>query len=162
MAPYRSAPELRGVLCIRQTYLTASTTTPLVQGGQFREWRVVLHGQCSRFAGRLCAARKSDCVIQQAHQRMKIARGTLCCSSIPKHVLEADFWIASLRVCPGHNFRSARNSAGTIGSISFGLLLSGAKRLRSKVTGRCPFRGSARPVFSSDKFPGSAARRQQL
>ena len=81
-------------------------------------------------------------------------------SSIPKHVLEADFWIASLRVCPGHNFRSARNSAGTIGSISFGLLLSGAKRLRSKVT--LSILGSARPVFSSDKVTGSAARRQQL
>ena len=41
------------------------------KAGQFREWRVVLHGQGSTFAGRLCAVRKSDCAIQQAH------RGTL-------------------------------------------------------------------------------------
>lgn len=29
--------------------------------GQFGEWRVVLHGRVSAFAGRLCAVRKSDC-----------------------------------------------------------------------------------------------------
>jgi hypothetical protein len=39
--------------------------------GQFGEWRVVLHGQGSSFAGRLCAVRKSDCAIQQAHRRLQ-------------------------------------------------------------------------------------------
>ena len=39
--------------------------------GQFAEWRVVLHGQGSAFAGRLCAVRKSDCAIQQAHRRLQ-------------------------------------------------------------------------------------------
>src|ERR1039458_2705279 len=38
--------------------------------GQFGEWRVVLHGQGSAFAGRLCAVRKSDCAVQQAHRRL--------------------------------------------------------------------------------------------
>ncbi len=38
--------------------------------GQFGEWRVVLHGQVSAFAGRLCAVRKSDCAVQQAHRRL--------------------------------------------------------------------------------------------
>ena len=38
---------------------------------QFGEWRVVLHGQVSAFAGRLCAVRKSDCAIQQAHRRLR-------------------------------------------------------------------------------------------
>jgi hypothetical protein len=39
--------------------------------GQFGEWRVVLHGQGSSFAGRLCAVRKNDCAIQQAHRRLQ-------------------------------------------------------------------------------------------
>lgn len=39
--------------------------------GQFGEWRVVLHGQGSAFPGRLCAVRKSDCAIQQAHRRLQ-------------------------------------------------------------------------------------------
>jgi hypothetical protein len=39
--------------------------------GQVGEWRVVLHGQGSSFAGRLCAVRKSDCAIQQAHRRLQ-------------------------------------------------------------------------------------------
>jgi hypothetical protein len=43
----------------------------LSQVGQFGEWRVVLHGQGSVFTGRLCAVRKSDCAIQQAHPRLR-------------------------------------------------------------------------------------------
>ena len=43
----------------------------LSRAGQFGEWRVVLHGQGSAFAGRLCAVRKSDCAIQQAHRRLQ-------------------------------------------------------------------------------------------
>lgn len=39
--------------------------------GQFGEWRVVLHGQGSSFAGRLCAVRKSNCAIRQAHRRLQ-------------------------------------------------------------------------------------------
>jgi Transposase DDE domain len=39
--------------------------------GQFGEWRVVLRGQGSSFAGRLCAIRKSNCAIQQAHRRLQ-------------------------------------------------------------------------------------------
>jgi hypothetical protein len=38
--------------------------------GQYGEWWVVLHGQDSSFAGRLCAVRKSDDAIQQAHRRL--------------------------------------------------------------------------------------------
>jgi hypothetical protein len=37
--------------------------------GQLGEWRVVLHGQGSSFAGRLCAVRESDYAIQQAQRR---------------------------------------------------------------------------------------------
>jgi hypothetical protein len=43
----------------------------LSKAGQFGEWRVLLHGQGSSFAGRLCAVRKSDCAIQQAHRRLQ-------------------------------------------------------------------------------------------
>ena len=43
----------------------------LSKAGQFAEWRVVLHGQGSSFAGRLCAVRKSDGAIQQAHRRLQ-------------------------------------------------------------------------------------------
>jgi hypothetical protein len=39
--------------------------------GQLGEWEVVLHGQGSAFAGRLCVVRKSDCAIQQAHRRLQ-------------------------------------------------------------------------------------------
>jgi len=39
--------------------------------GQYGEWRVVLHGQNSWFAGRLCAVRKSGGAIQQAHRRLQ-------------------------------------------------------------------------------------------
>ena len=39
--------------------------------GQFSEWRVFLHGQGSSFAGWLCAVRKSDCAIHQAHRRVQ-------------------------------------------------------------------------------------------
>ena len=39
--------------------------------GQVGEWRVVLHGQGSTFTGRLCAVRKSDSAIQQAHRRLQ-------------------------------------------------------------------------------------------
>ena len=38
--------------------------------GQTGEWRVVLHGRNSTFAGRLGAVRKSDHAIQQAHRRL--------------------------------------------------------------------------------------------
>ncbi|MGB6476160.1 MAG: IS4 family transposase [Candidatus Sulfotelmatobacter sp.] len=37
---------------------------------QFGEWPVVLRGHAV-FAGRLCAVRKSDCAIQQAHRRLQ-------------------------------------------------------------------------------------------
>jgi len=39
--------------------------------GQCGEWRIALHGQGSWFAGRLCAIRKSDGTIQQAHRRLQ-------------------------------------------------------------------------------------------
>jgi Transposase DDE domain len=39
--------------------------------GQFREWRVVVHGQDSVIAGRLCALRNSDRAIRQAHRRLR-------------------------------------------------------------------------------------------
>ncbi|HST12068.1 MAG TPA: IS4 family transposase [Terriglobales bacterium] len=42
----------------------------LSKEGQHAEWRVVLHGQDSSFAGRLCAVRKSSRSIQQAHRRL--------------------------------------------------------------------------------------------
>src|SRR5882762_3081557 len=42
----------------------------LSKEGQYGEWWVVLHGQDSSFAGRLCAVRKSDHAIQQAHRRV--------------------------------------------------------------------------------------------
>ncbi len=43
----------------------------LFKAGQLGEWRVVLHGQAPAFAGRLCAVRKSDRAIQQAHRRLQ-------------------------------------------------------------------------------------------
>jgi Transposase DDE domain len=39
--------------------------------GQVGEWRVVLHGRDTEFAGRLCAVRKSDRAIQQSHRRFQ-------------------------------------------------------------------------------------------
>jgi hypothetical protein len=42
----------------------------LSQAGQIGEWPVVLHGPNSRFAGRVCAVRKSELAIQQAHRRL--------------------------------------------------------------------------------------------
>jgi hypothetical protein len=43
----------------------------LSKEGQLGEWRVVLHGRGSAFAGRLCAVRKSDHAIQHAHRRLQ-------------------------------------------------------------------------------------------
>jgi Transposase DDE domain len=43
----------------------------LSKAGQFGEWGVVLHGKGSAFGGRLCAVRKSDWAIQQAHRRLQ-------------------------------------------------------------------------------------------
>jgi hypothetical protein len=39
--------------------------------GEFGEWPVVVHAQGAACAGRLCAVRKSDCAIQQAHRRLQ-------------------------------------------------------------------------------------------
>jgi Transposase DDE domain len=39
--------------------------------GQFGEWQVVLQGEGSAFTGRLCAVRKSESAIQQAHRRLQ-------------------------------------------------------------------------------------------
>ena len=59
-------------------YSTDSRRIPLLSRlrtlskvGQFGEWQVVLYGQGSSFTGRLCAVRKSDCAIQQAHRRLQ-------------------------------------------------------------------------------------------
>jgi hypothetical protein len=43
----------------------------LSKEGQCGEWRVILHAQNSSFAGRLCAIRKSNRSIQQAHRRLE-------------------------------------------------------------------------------------------
>ena len=43
----------------------------LLKVGQVGEWPVVLHGQGSSLAGRLCAVRKSNCAIRQAHRRLQ-------------------------------------------------------------------------------------------
>lgn len=42
----------------------------LSEAGQIGEWRVVLHGPHSTFSGQLCAVRKSDHAVQQAHRRL--------------------------------------------------------------------------------------------
>src|SRR5580658_5815994 len=97
MAAYRSAAELRGVLCIRQAYLAASTTTPLVQGGQFRECRVVLHGQCWAFAGRLCAARKSPSFVRREYRTSPVG---LCDKNRPLECAEAAPFFSSLSSLP--------------------------------------------------------------
>jgi hypothetical protein len=55
----------RGERFALQTQLRA-----LSEAGQIGEWRVVLHGPNSTFSGRLCAVRKSDHAIQQAHRRL--------------------------------------------------------------------------------------------
>jgi Transposase DDE domain len=43
----------------------------LSQAGQVGDWPVTLHGPTSSFRGRVCAVRKSDCAIQQAHRRLR-------------------------------------------------------------------------------------------
>jgi Transposase DDE domain len=43
----------------------------LAEAGQCGEWRVFLHGKHSSFAGRLCAVRKGDLAVQQAHWRLQ-------------------------------------------------------------------------------------------
>jgi Transposase DDE domain len=42
----------------------------LSQAGQVGEWQVTLHGPTSSFTGRVCAVRKSDHAIEQAHRRL--------------------------------------------------------------------------------------------
>jgi hypothetical protein len=91
--------------------------------GQLGEWRVVLRGQGTVFAGRLCAVRKSDRAIQQAHRRLQrkaskkqiITRpGTL---EFAKYVIvfttrssgsTADV-LAQMGHVPKHNDRSSRD-----------------------------------------------------
>ena len=48
-----------------------SLVRTLSQPGQIGEWPVVLQGQESRVAGRICAIRKSEHAIQQAHRRVE-------------------------------------------------------------------------------------------
>jgi ElaB/YqjD/DUF883 family membrane-anchored ribosome-binding protein len=43
----------------------------LSQPGQIGEWAVVLQGQESRVAGRVCAIRKTEQAIQQAQRRLE-------------------------------------------------------------------------------------------
>jgi hypothetical protein len=57
-------------VCGRRISLLPRLRT-LSKPGQFGEWRVVLHGQGSVFAGRLCAVRKSDCAVQRAYRRLQ-------------------------------------------------------------------------------------------
>jgi hypothetical protein len=42
----------------------------LSQAGQVGEWQVTLHGPTSSFKGRVCAVRKSEQAIEQAHRRL--------------------------------------------------------------------------------------------
>ncbi len=42
----------------------------LSQTGQVGEWQVTLHGPTSSFRGRVCAVRKSEHAIEQAHRRL--------------------------------------------------------------------------------------------
>jgi hypothetical protein len=42
----------------------------LSQAGQVGEWQVTLHGPTSSFGGRVCAVRKSEHAIEQAHRRL--------------------------------------------------------------------------------------------
>jgi hypothetical protein len=67
----RQPSEFRGVLCTRQTYPPPSAITRFLLSGAVGAWRVVMHGQGSAFAGRLCAVAKSDRAIQQAHRRLR-------------------------------------------------------------------------------------------
>jgi hypothetical protein len=48
-----------------------SRARTLSQPGQIGEWPVILQGQESRVAGRVCAIRKSEHAIQQAHRRLE-------------------------------------------------------------------------------------------
>jgi hypothetical protein len=48
-----------------------SRVRTLSQAGQIGEWAVVLQGQESRVPGRICALRKSEHAIQQAHRRLE-------------------------------------------------------------------------------------------
>jgi hypothetical protein len=42
----------------------------LARAGQVGEWKVTLHGPTYLFRGRVCAVRKSDHAIQEAHRRL--------------------------------------------------------------------------------------------
>lgn len=42
----------------------------LAQAGQVGEWQVILHGPRHLFSGRVCAIRKSEHAIQEAHRRL--------------------------------------------------------------------------------------------
>lgn len=48
-----------------------SRVRTLAQPGQIGEWQVILQGKESRVAGRICAIRKSELAIQQAHRRLE-------------------------------------------------------------------------------------------
>jgi hypothetical protein len=55
----------------------------LARERKYGEWRVVLHGQDSSFAGRLCAVRNSARSIRQAHRRLQRRAITLYLRSEP-------------------------------------------------------------------------------
>jgi hypothetical protein len=48
-----------------------SRVRTLSRPGEIGEWAVVLHGQEARVVGRICAIRKSEQAIQQAHRRLE-------------------------------------------------------------------------------------------
>src|SRR5215472_14023198 len=48
-----------------------SRVRSLTQPGQIGEWPIILQGQDSQVAGRICAIRKSELAIRQAHRRLE-------------------------------------------------------------------------------------------
>jgi hypothetical protein len=60
------------VACSQQgkRFTLATQLRALSQAGQVGEWQVTLHGPTSSFRGRVCAVRKSEHSIEQAHRRL--------------------------------------------------------------------------------------------
>jgi Transposase DDE domain len=76
----------------------------LSQPGQIREWRVVLRGQNVSFSGRLCAVRKSEHAIQQAHRRLHRKASKKQTSTKPE-TLEMAQYVLVFTTCAGGSAR---------------------------------------------------------
>ena len=123
----------------------------LSKGGQFGEWRVVVHGQESMIAGRLCAVRKSDCAIQQVHRRLQRKASKKQMVTRPETLEFAKYVIVLRRACTRGAGHPTLHSGRVVGNPSLTGKVRVARnspaiaRARSRVPGACLFNPPFRP-----------------